>query len=474
LSHPLSNLIIRGFKSAAPATMMVEPCARASTARSLLDPASLSMSSQTAVLEARRPRLAAGRVFAGAGLLSAATVGSGILAYAFFVLAARTLGPGAYGQIGVLWAAMFIGVIVLFRPLEQTTTRAVADRLARGTEVRTVVRSVAAIYCAVLALGSVAAALAWQTVTDRLFLGSDFLTAMLFAGTALYGLEYMLRGVMAGSQWFRGYALCLMADSVVRVVVAVPLVVAASKNLAAVAVAAAGLGGFLAPLWVGRHRLQRLVQADHGERFDLGAALTFAAPASVIAVADQVLINAGPVLVMLEGGGHASVTAGVVFAATMLVRIPVYVFQGVAASLLPNLTTLQASDYGPIFRQTLRRAAAVLAGTTCLIAGFAAAFGPQMMSAVYGAGFEAQRSALALLGLGVGFYLGAATFSQALLALDRGKRAALAWTSAALCFLGVYFAVSGGALMRIAIAFAVANALCCLLVALGLSRSSRR
>jgi O-antigen/teichoic acid export membrane protein len=401
-------------------------------------------------------------------------VGSGILAYAFFVLAARTLGPGAYGQIGVLWAGMFIGVIVLFRPLEQTTTRAVADRLARGSEVKTVVRSVAAIYGVVVVLGAIGATLAWATVRERLFLGSNLLTAMLFAGTALYGLEYMLRGILAGGRWFRGYALCLMADAVARIAVAVPLAIVASKNLAAVAVAAAALGGFVVPLWVGRRWLRQAVnRGDGGGRFHFGAALTFAAPASVIAAADQVLINAGPLLVMVEGGRHASKVAGVVFAATMLVRIPVYVFQGVAASLLPNLTRLQAVEATRFFHDTIRRATVVLVGTTALIVACAAIAGPQLMGVIYGSGFEADRLQLTWLGLGVGCYLGAATLSQALLALDRGRQAALAWTTAALCFLAVYFVAPGAALSRIALSFAVATALCCGLLAVGLARRLR-
>src|SRR6185312_5916880 len=76
------------------------------------------------------------RSFDGAVLLSGATVASGILAYAYHVLAARVLGPEAYGLVAVLWAALFLLVVVLFRPLEQTTSRALADRLARVHEVR--------------------------------------------------------------------------------------------------------------------------------------------------------------------------------------------------------------------------------------------------------------------------------------------------------------------------------------------------
>ena len=48
---------------------------------------------------------------------------------------------------------------------------------------------------------------------------------------------------------------------------------------------------------------------------------------------------------MIVGGGAGSTkAAGLAFAATMLVRAPVYVFQGVAAALLPNLRDLNAAD----------------------------------------------------------------------------------------------------------------------------------
>src|ERR1051325_5108902 len=80
--------------------------------------------------------------FAGAWLLSGAMALSGVLTYAFHVLAARTLGAAASGQIAILWGGIFLVAIVLFRPLEQTLSRAIADGLARGEEVRAVIRCV--------------------------------------------------------------------------------------------------------------------------------------------------------------------------------------------------------------------------------------------------------------------------------------------------------------------------------------------
>jgi O-antigen/teichoic acid export membrane protein len=415
-----------------------------------------------------------GRAIGGAWLLSAATLASGVLAYAFMILAARTLGADAFGRIGALWAALFLGVIVLFRPLEQTTSRSVADRRARGEEVRTVVRSVSVIYLLMLVGLGLAAVAGWAEIRDHLFDGSQLLTALLFAGIAGYGVQYVVRGLCSGIQWFEGYGILLMADALVRLAVALPLVVAAVEGTAAAACAAAGIAGGLAPLWFGRRRLSRAFAAGSGSQFHVGAALAFAGPASVIAIADQVLVNGGPLLVMLEGGKHASKTAGIVFAATMLVRVPVYVFQGIAASLLPNLTQLQANDDTALFRRTMGRAAVVLTATTAVIVAGVASIGPTVMPALFGSDFAVGRAALTYLGFGVGLYLASATVSQALLALDRGIAAAACWTSGSVVFIALYLLLPGSALTRTAEGFAAGMGTVLVLLVAAVAKHLRR
>jgi O-antigen/teichoic acid export membrane protein len=391
---------------------------------------------------------------AGAWLLSAATAGSGALAYAFHVLAARTLGPSGYGLIAVLWAVMFIAVVMLFRPLEQTTARAVADRVARGEEVRSVLRSVVAIYLALATAVVVLGAIAWPVLTEQLFEGADVLTLALVAGFAGYGLAYVMRGVLAGGGWFEGYGLLLLSDAGVRIAVAIPLVVVGSTNLAAAAVAAAGIGGLLLPAALGHGRLRRLVARREGPPFRVSRAIAFAGPAGVIAVADQVLVNAGPVLVVLGGGSTEA--AGVVFAATMLVRVPVYLFQGLAASLLPNLTRLQANDELQRFARAVSRTSLLVAAAGAAIVVAAAIAGPTGMEILYGDEYAVGRGPLTLLGAGVGLYLLGATFSQGLLALGRVRGASVGWAVSAGLFLVLYAAIPGAALDRIALAFALA------------------
>ena len=117
------------------------------------------MTSQAAVLELEststidRPR--AVRPFAGVATLSTTMLFAGLLTYAFQLIAARSLSPSSYGQIAVLWGVLFISTVVLFRPLEQTTSRALAERLARGDGVRGVLRTALIAYAVVAALGLV-------------------------------------------------------------------------------------------------------------------------------------------------------------------------------------------------------------------------------------------------------------------------------------------------------------------------------
>ena len=395
-----------------------------------------------------------------AALLSIGTLSSGLLAYAFNVVAARSLGPEVYGAVGALWAGMFLISVLLFRPVEQTVSRAVADQVARGLDARPAVRSAAwlALGLTLLAVGALAAA--WVPLTDGLFGGRDVLTAALIAGVAGYAASYFARGLLGGVRWFGGYGLLLLADGGIRLVVALPLLFVASYSVAAVAIAAAAIGGAVAPLFgAGRRRLKAISEGEVEGSFAVGAAARFALPAAVIAGCEQILICGGPLLVLIVGGADAAGAAGVLFAATLLLRAPVFAFQGVAASLLPNLTTFQArGDHARLHRATML-VALCMAGFAALLALGAVIAGPWAMEVLYGAGFQASRMDLALLALGIGGFLAAGTFCQALLAREQGGRAAALWSLAAVTFVSLGLALSGSEFHRVSVAFAVASTL---------------
>jgi O-antigen/teichoic acid export membrane protein len=427
-----------------------------------------------AVLRRRHRTARASDTSVGGSLLTLATIGSGALTYAFLVLAARSLGSADYGTVGVLWAAMFVTAIVAFRPIEQTTSQAIAQRLAAGRDARDIVRTTSTAAVAVAGLLAIGFAVAWGPIADRLFHSNNLLMAALVAGVIAYGASYLVRGVLGGVRWFGGYAVVLVADGAVRLAVALPLLLVASSGIAAAAVVAAGVGGAVAPLLLGRNRLRTELRGDEREaedRFALTRAAAFAGPATLIAASDQMLVNGAPLLV--AAGGASPATVGIVFAATMLVRAPVYVFQGFAASLLPNLTHLGRMHGRAAVRRAIVRTSGLLLLVGAGLTAGAAIAGPGLMRLVYGPSFEAPATALVLLAAGVGCYLLAGTFSQALLALEHAYLAAACWCGAVIVFVSSYVVLPGAPLIRSGAALALASLVAAVALGTALLRRAR-
>jgi hypothetical protein len=134
---------------------------------------------------------------------------------------------------------------------------------------------------------------------------------------------------------------------------------------------------------------------------------------------------------------------------------------------------LQANNATASFRRAVARTAVVLLAAGAVIVAATALAGPSAM-ALYGSGFDAPRTDLVLLAVGVGCYLAAGTFSQALLSLDGGVRAAAAWLVATGVLISYYALAAGPPLARVSAAFAVAMATVTLLVGGLLLERARR
>lgn len=426
------------------------------------------MSTARAIAAAGRPRLLRPRLASvatrDAALLSIGTLGSGVLAWLFNVLSARTLGPETYGSVAALWASLFLLAVLLFRPVEQTVSVSVAERVAHDVDARPSVRSAARLALVVVVAVSALILAFWGPITDGLFGGRSALTAALLIGLAGYAASFIMRGLCSGVRWFGGYGLVLLGDGGIRLLLVLPLLVLPEPWIAAVAIAAAAIGGALLPLAFSRRSELRRIEGDVSadpatDRRTLRRTVRFAGPAAVIGGCEQVLVSGGPILVLIAGGPGAAKAAGVLFAATMLVRAPVFIFQGVAASLLPNLTTLRArGDEGALHRATLVVAGAIFA-LSVVLAVAAVTAGPWAMSLLYGSGFDAARGDLGLLALGVGAFLAASTFSQSMLAREENVRAAAMWLGGAIVFVTLELALPGADFHRVAIAFAAASGL---------------
>jgi O-antigen/teichoic acid export membrane protein len=379
-----------------------------------------------------------------AGLLSAGVGAAGLLTYSYFALASRSLDPTEYGEVVVLWSAVFVSISVLYRPVEQLLSRTIAERSVRGEPTGPALRVAASIQLGVgLATAAVVLALR-DPLRDNLLAGSDALYWIMFAALIGFGASFFARGFLAGSRRFSLLAGLLLAEASSRAAFAFLVAVGVTEGQTAVAlgVAAAPLFSLLVvPLAFGRRaarlRAQRPAPPAE-ERGDADMSLVhgggFAAAVFVVMLSEQVLLNGGP---LLERGFEGAAAAGFIFNVLMLARAPLVVFQGVATSLLPHLTRLRSRGAGgaEAFRLSLAGTLRAVGAFTAVVAVAVAVAGPDLMQLAFGDDFSYDRAGLLIVTAGMGLYLAATTLSQAAIAQGRVRAASACWATCAIAFL---------------------------------------
>src|ERR671919_1018688 len=176
-----------------------------------------------------------------ASLLSIGVGITGLITYLYFAIASHELSPEQYGQVAVLWSAVFIVVSVLQRPVEQLLSRTVSENLAHDVPIGHTLRVAATIQFGV-AVGFDIVALALRTpIQDHLLDGNSTLYWIGVAAITAYGASYFARGFLAGSHRLTIYALQIICESVARTAfpTAVALGIASGQTAVALGIVAA-------------------------------------------------------------------------------------------------------------------------------------------------------------------------------------------------------------------------------------------
>lgn len=373
-----------------------------------------------------------------AAVLSLGIGATGLITFAYFSLASHSLSESEYGQITLLWSAVFITVSVLYRPVEQLLSRSIADREARGVRGREHLRVAATIQLALGIAFAVAALALRGPLEDDLFGGSETLYWILFAAVLAYAASYFARGFMAGSRRFGLYGGLVLAEAGSRLLFALAVAVGIASGQSAVAlgiVAAPVLSLAVVPWVLGRRA--PAAGGGAGERDERMAAEArgFALAVLAITVAEQTFLNAGPLLIKATEGAGGAALAGFAFNVLLIARAPLQLFQAVQTSILPHLTFLGARGETDPFRRSVTLTLRAIAGFAAAVALAMLAAGPALMDVVFGGDFHYDRGGLVIVAAGMGLYLSAATLNQALLARDRASAAAAAWLAAAAAFV---------------------------------------
>jgi O-antigen/teichoic acid export membrane protein len=384
-----------------------------------------------------------------AGFLAVGVGLTGIMTYGFFLVASHTLSKPDYGQITVLWSAVFITISSLCCPIEQLLSRQVSERMAKGEPVNQTIRVAATIQFGVSLIFAVVALALRHLIQDDLLDGNETLYWVYFTSVLFYAVSYFARGFLAGSQRFGMFVGLILSESCFRTLFAVLVAVGILSGQSAVAigiVAAPVLGLIIVPaMFFRRHQEERaapvpVIDPDaKQEKFSIASGGGFAAAVLLIMFSEQAFLNAGPIIVRsLQGAAEA----GFIFNVLMLARAPLQLFQSISTSILPHLTRLHTSDDPDSDREfghTVRMVLLGITAFTALVTVVVIIAGPKCMQIAFGKNFTYDRLGLLLITFGMGLYLASVTLSQACVAQGQVRRSAARWIVCAVVFIAWNF-----------------------------------
>src|SRR3954464_14019537 len=176
-----------------------------------------------------------------ASLLSIGVGVTGLITYLYFAIASHELSRDQYGEVAVLWSAVFIVVSILQRPVEQLLSRTISENLADGSPIRRTVRVAATIQLSVAVAFDVVALALRTPIQDHLLHGNATLYWIGVGAITAYGASYFARGFLAGSHRLTIYALLIICESVARTAfpAAVALGIASGQTAVAMGIVAA-------------------------------------------------------------------------------------------------------------------------------------------------------------------------------------------------------------------------------------------
>ncbi len=384
---------------------------------------------------------------------------TGVITYVYFFIASHVLSKPDYGEITVVWSAVFITISTLYRPVEQLLSRHISEHLVKGEPIGGTTRNAATIQVGLALLFAVLALALRGPLQDDLLEGNETLYWVFFSAVLFYAASYFARGFLAGQKRFGLFTALILSESCFRTLFAVLVAVGLLSGQSWVAigiVAAPSLSLMVVPLAFARGA--RAAAAPLPKSEDAAVSMAhgtgFAAAVLVIMFSEQAFLNAGP---LVARGLEGAAAAGFIFNVLMLARAPLQLFQAVSTSILPHLTALHTSEEPSSedeFHGSVRMVLLGIAAFTAVMALAILVAGPQLMQLAFSKKFSYDRVELLLVAVGTGLYLSSVTVNQACVAQGQVRRAASRWIGCAALFVAWNFVpLVGDEFHRIEIGF---------------------
>jgi O-antigen/teichoic acid export membrane protein len=385
-------------------------------------------------------------------------VASGLLINVYMAIVARNLTAAEYAYFGAFWSLAQVAGFGMFLSVEQETARLLQTPGRPLGVLKAALLTAAAMAVAQLAV----VAMGWPLLSEAF--GGQAITVVAMGVLCLVSAgQFVVRGALIGMDRLGRHAAIMVLDSGLRVglaaLVASLITDAGSPAFAWTLVIAIGLAHAPQLLSLLLRRTKPTSEPDPAAGW-LGPRAVWAAVAPLLlgSLCAQVLLNGLPVLVPVLGSTEIDATRAGQFVATFtLARIPLFLVVPLQSALLPVLTgALHKGD-----RTTLHRLMRYLALGLLVLAGLAFGLGylagPWLVGFVFGAEYVLPAAHVALLAVGVAFYIGLVLVTQVLVASVRHRLVAWSWLSG-LVVGAVVLALVPDLLLRAELAFLLGSA----------------
>ncbi len=384
------------------------------------------------------------RVSAGLAVL-------GLGSYLHLAIAGHSLSQAQMADLSVLWSIVYSIGLGLFFPIEQEVTRTAAARRVAGLGVAPLVRRGFLVALGVCAGVGALLAVGAPALAHRLLGGEAVLVVVTGAAIAAIAVYSPVRGVTAGTARFDLYGRQLGLDGILRIVLAAGLALWGPRSAAAFGLILT-IAPAVATLAVARPVCRASAPGPPSTGRELGWAVL---PLMASMLIGQFALNSAVVGARLVAPGRTALAAALL-AALILIRIPVFVFAALQASLLSGLAAAAAVGDGPRVRRLVRHAAAVVSVLMVATGVPAVVVGPWLTRTLFAAPAGLGPADFAILSAATFAYLLALVLGQVAIALHRHRDQLVAWLSGAAALV-VITALPGDVRLRVELAYAGAT-----------------
>ena len=369
---------------------------------------------------------------------------TGVITYLYFFIASHVLSKSDYGEVTVLWSAVFITVSTLYRPIDQLLSRHISEHLAKGEPVREPMLVATKIQLVLAAAFTVVALALRDPIQDGLLSGNETLYWIYLSAVLFYAASYFARGYLAGHRRFGLFTALILSESCFRTIFAVLVAIGISSGQSAVAigiVAAPALSLLVVPAAFARKakkpRRRPTESAAEGSEFSLSTRHRLRGGGA----ADHVQRTGLPQRRAADRPRLRGGRGGRVHLQRDDDR------PRPAAALPGGLDQHPPPPHQPPRHAATRRARPSSTArfgwcssrsppSRSLVALVVIVAGPQLMQLAFSKKFTYGRGGLLLVTLGMGLYLSSVTVNQACVAQGQVRRAAARWIGCAAFFIG--------------------------------------